>query len=160
MAILDRIMGKKDTAEKPVEKEKKPKGLEVEKLRRSPRAKAESRPRSASGKMPRKEIKAGKVLKKEENIAHRIFVEPFVTEKSTSLGQFNKYVFKVVQKADKRQIKEAIQDYYGVRVIGVNTIKIHPKKRIHGRTVGYKKGYKKAIATLVAGDTIGINESV
>ncbi|MDD5490019.1 MAG: 50S ribosomal protein L23 [Candidatus Moranbacteria bacterium] len=93
-------------------------------------------------------------------MAHRILVEPFITEKSTSLGEFNKYVFRVDQKAGKRQIKEAIQDYYGVRVASVHTIKIHPKKRIHGRTIGYKKGYKKAIVTLVAGDTIGINESV
>jgi large subunit ribosomal protein L23 len=157
MAIFDRILGKKETDKEPVEKGKKPKAVEVAKLRRSRGAKSESRPRGASGK---KTEKVAKVAKKEENIAHQILVEPFITEKSTSLGEFNKYVFKVFQKAGKRQIKEAIQDYYGVRVVGVHTIKIHPKKRIHGRTVGYKKGYKKAIVTLVAGDTIGINESV
>jgi len=159
MAIFDRILGKKDTNEEPTRKEKKPKAVEIaKKEKKQPKPKKEALKKPE--RIPSKKIKTGKVLKKEENIAHRIFVEPFVTEKSTSLGQFNKYVFKVSQKADKRQIKEAIQDYYGVRVISVHTIKIHPKKRIHGRTVGYKKGYRKAIVTLQQGDTIGINESV
>lgn len=163
MAFFDKILGKKEAAEKPVEKEKKPKSVGAEKLRRSDkvvRRRSESRPQSASGKKPKKEVKAGKILKKEENIAHRILIEPFITEKSTNLGQFNKYVFKVDQKATKRQIKEAVQDYYGVQVLGVNTIKIHPKKRVHGRTIGYKKGYKKAVVTLRSGDTIGISEGV
>lgn len=160
MAFLDRILGKKEEEKEPVEKGKKPKSLGAEKLRRSPKAKSESRPRSASGKISKKETKAAKILKKEDNIAYRMLIEPFVTEKSTSLSQFNKYVFKVDQKAGKRQIREAVQDYYGVRVTGVNVIKIHPKKRIHGRTVGYKQGYKKAVVTLRPGDTIGINESV
>ena len=145
MAFFDKILGKKQETEK----------LEEKSLPdRQAGAKGRKKPAAI------KTEKAAKVLKKEENIAHRILAEPFVTEKSTSLGQFNKYVFKVVQKAEKRQIKEAIQDYYGVRVASVHTIKIHPKKRIHGRTVGYKKGYKKAIVTLQQGDTIGINESV
>ena len=60
----------------------------------------------------------------------------------------------------KFQIKEAIEGYYGVQVVSVNTIKINPKKRIHGRTIGWKKGFKKAVVTLRAGDTIGIAEGV
>ena len=103
------------------------------------------------------ETKAKKILKKEENIAHRILIEPFVTEKSTSLGQFNKYVFKVDQKAGKSQIRKRFRIITEFGVTGVNIIKIHPKKRIHGRMVGYKKGYKKAIVTLQTGDTIRNN---
>src|SRR4030042_3456045 len=136
MAFLDRILGKKEEGKEPVEKGVKPKGLKVEKTRRLPKAKSDSRPQSASGKNSGKGTRAKKVLKREENIAHRILVEPFVTEKSTSLGQFNKYVFKVDQKPEKRQIKEAIQDYYGVHGTSVKMIKIHQKKNIHGRTIG------------------------
>jgi len=150
MAIFDRILGKKDTD---AEKVKKPKAVEAENKKTKPVKKIKA-------EKPKKEIKTRKVLKKEENMAHRILVEPFVTEKSTSLGQFNKYVFKVDRKSEKSQIREAVQNYYGVRVTGVNIIKIHPKKRIHGRTIGFKKGYKKAIVTLAEGDTIGLNESV
>lgn len=163
MAFLDKILGKKSAKEesvsgkekKPEEKKKKPTAVRAgeKKDKMKGKEKAE-KPRKA------KTEKAAKILKKEENIAYKVLIEPFVTEKSTGLGQFNKYVFKVDQKAGKRQVKEAVQNYYGVRVIGVNVIKIHPKKRIHGRTIGYKQGYKKAIVTLETGDTIGINESV
>lgn len=149
MGIFDRIFKKKEE-KKP--KEKKPAVVESEEKKKLARKKKSEK--------PKKEISKRKVIKKEKNIAHRVLIEPFVTEKSTSLGQFNKYVFKINQKFGKRQIKEAIQDYYGVCVTGVSIVKIHPKKRIHGRTVGYKKGYKKAIITLAAGDTIGINENI
>jgi large subunit ribosomal protein L23 len=165
MAFLDRILGKKSAKggpasggeKKPEKKNKKPVAVKTEKKKDGPikRAKTE-KPKKTKAKTE----KAAKAVKKEENIAYSVLIEPFVTEKSTSLGQFNKYVFKVDQNAGKRQIRKAVQDYYGVRVTGVNIIKIHPKKRIHGRTIGYKQGYKKAIVTLQQGDTIGINESV
>lgn len=71
------------------------------------------------------------------------------------MGQFGKYVFKVNPRAGKHEIKSAVEDYYGVGVTKVNIIKIHPKKRIHGRIVGYKQGFKKAIVTLQEGDAIG-----
>lgn len=143
MGIFDKIIGRKPAeGESASEKEKKPASVEIE------------RPKKAKVKSE----KVVKAVKKEKNIAHQILVEPFITEKSTSLGQFNKYVFRVNQKADKNQIKEAVQDYYGVGVTSVNIIKIHPKKRIHGRTVGWKQGFKKAVVTLREGDAIGVAE--
>lgn len=163
MGIFDKIIGKKgekkpavekevaETARKEKEPEKKPKPK-----KRTVKKPARNAARSAAGG----EAKARKVAKKDENIAHEILLESLVTEKSTSLAQFNKYVFKVSQKASKGQIRNAVQDFYGVGVTGVNIIKIHPKKRIHGRTVGYKKGYKKAVVTLQAGDTIGVSDGV
>ncbi|HLM84100.1 MAG TPA: 50S ribosomal protein L23 [Candidatus Bathyarchaeia archaeon] len=93
-------------------------------------------------------------------MAHRILLENMISEKSTLLASENKYVFKVAKLAGKFQIKEAVEGYYGVQVVGVNTIKISPKKRIHGRTIGWKKGYKKAIVTLREGDSITAVEGV
>lgn len=163
MGIFDKIIGKKSAQggpasgwEKPAEKKEKPKKDRVQ----AKQVKAEKKPKKPVVTQPRKKEKTRKVLKKERNIAHQILIEPFITEKSTSLGQFNKYVFKVSHEAGKNRIKEAIQDYYGVGVTSVNIIKIHPKKRIHGRTVGWKQGFKKAIVTLQEGDTIGITEGV
>ncbi|MFA5925990.1 MAG: 50S ribosomal protein L23 [Parcubacteria group bacterium] len=89
-----------------------------------------------------------------------MILEQIISEKSTALGVQNKYVFRVRKDAGKHQIKEAIEGYYAVTVVGVNTIKISPKKRIVGRTIGYKKGFKKAIITLQAGDTIAAAEGV
>lgn len=151
MAILDRILGKKERKDESLGP-KKPKGVGAQKKAgKEPARKKET---------AKKGVRAKKNLKKEENIAHRTLIEPFVTEKSTNLGQFNKYVFKVDANAGKNQVREAIQDYYGVGVISVNIIKIRPKKRVHGRTIGYKRGFKKAVVTLRKGDAIGAAEGV
>jgi large subunit ribosomal protein L23 len=90
----------------------------------------------------------------QDSIAHKILVEPWVTEEATRIGEFNKYVFKVASIADKKSIKKAVEDLYGVEVTRVNTINIPRKKRIRGRVTGWKSGYKKAIITLKEGDKI------
>lgn len=150
MGIFDRFKSKEEPEKKPAEKKEKPKAVQPEK-------KKESKSRVEK---PKRGAKTRKIVKKEENIAYEILLEPLVSEKSTGLGQFNKYVFKVHPKASKFQIKSAVENYYGVGVTKVNIIKIHPKKRIHGRTVGWKQGFKKAVVTLQQGDTIGVTEGV
>jgi|YelNatPaOPRAMG01_1025707.scaffolds.fasta_scaffold181229_1 large subunit ribosomal protein L23 len=171
MSIFDKIFSKKEEEEKSKKlkdkKDKKEKEKPTRLLDRKKKMKGKEKKsepvKEVSKKASQPSVlgeKAKKISKKEKNMAYRILTEPVVTEKSINLGQFNKYIFKVNPKAGKHQIREAIQNYYGVRVEKVHTIKIHPKKRIQGRTIGYKKGYKKAIITLAAGDTIGVNESV
>ena len=72
-----------------------------------------------------------------------MLLENLISEKSTLLAAQNKYVFKVTKDAGKFQIKEAIEGYYGVQVVSVNTIKINPKKEsTAGRSDG-KKDSKK-----------------
>ena len=112
----------------------------------------EKKPKPAK---PKKIAKTRKVSKKEENLAFELLLKPLISEKATAMGQFGKYVFKVHPRAGKYEIKSAVEGYYGVGVTKVNIIKIHPKKRIHGRTVGYKQGFKKAVVTLQEGDAIG-----
>lgn len=79
---------------------------------------------------------------------------PIVTEKATLLLEQNKYVFEVVPKATKPEIKAAIESLFDVKVTRVNTIRQAPKKRRVGRFVGYKPHYKRAIVTLAEGDSI------
>jgi large subunit ribosomal protein L23 len=169
MSIFDKILGKDEKNEeksvktekyvagekKEVEKPKKE--VEAEKPKKSEK---KSEPKKVKEKKPKKEVTRRKVAKKEENIAYRVLLENIISEKSTMLAAENKYVFKVDAKAGKFQIKEAIEGYYGVQVVAVNTIRIHPKKRIQGRTIGWKKGFKKAIVTLREGDTITAVEGV
>lgn len=95
---------------------------------------------------------------KPSDIAHRVLMEPRVTEKSHDLMASNKYVFKVTREANKKSVKKAIEELYGVNVIKVNIINIPPKKRTYARKVGWKSGYKKAITTLKEGDRIELFE--
>lgn len=164
MGILDKIMGKESAKETVVSGgREKAAGAKIRaemKKAKPESARKKNLEKKEKAAQPKKESRSGKVSKKEENFAHRILLEPLVTEKSTELNQLNKYVFKVNPNSGKREIKSAIEDYYGVGVVKVNIVKIFPKKRIHGRTIGWKQGYKKAIITLREGDTIGAVEGV
>lgn len=79
---------------------------------------------------------------------------PIVTEKATLLLENNQYVFEVMLKATKPEIKAAIESLFDVKVIGVNTQRPPRKKRRVGRFVGYKPLYKRAVVTLDEGDSI------
>ncbi|OGZ19504.1 MAG: 50S ribosomal protein L23 [Candidatus Nealsonbacteria bacterium RIFCSPLOWO2_12_FULL_39_31] len=81
---------------------------------------------------------------------------PHVTEKSTEAEKQNKYVFRVLPKSNKYEIKRAIEELYGVDVLGVRVVNVPKKKRRVGRSIGWRKGYKKAIVKLGAGQKIEI----
>lgn len=83
-----------------------------------------------------------------------LVLRPIVTEKATILLEQNKYVFEVILKATKPEIKAAIESLFDVKVTSVNTLRPPRKKRRVGRFVGYKPQYKRAIVTLAAGDSI------
>jgi len=87
-------------------------------------------------------------------IASRVLIGPWITERSHSLMALNKYVFKVAKSSSKIQIGEAIKELYGAKVIKVNIINIPPKKRNFAGKAGWKSGYKKAVVTLKEGDKI------
>jgi large subunit ribosomal protein L23 len=79
-----------------------------------------------------------------------------VTEKATILLEQNKYVFEVVPKATKPDIKAAIESLFDVKVVSVNTMNPPRKKRRVGKFIGYKPHYKKAVVTLQEGDKIAL----
>jgi large subunit ribosomal protein L23 len=95
---------------------------------------------------------------KTESISYKILIEPWITEEATRIAELNKYIFKVDKNADKKQIKKAIEEVYGVTVISVNTVSIPAKKRMRGAKVGWKSGHKKAIVTVKEGDKIELFE--
>ena len=82
---------------------------------------------------------------------------PVITEKASALAQNNKYVFKVDSKANKYQIKQAIEKIFKVKVIEIRTLNVKPKKRRVGRYAGLTNRSKKAIVTLAEGQTINLN---
>ncbi len=83
-----------------------------------------------------------------------LVLKPIVTEKATLQMEENKYVFDVLPKATKPEIKAAIESLFDVTVTSVNTLKLPRKQRRVGRFIGYKAQYKRAIVTLQEGDTI------
>ena len=83
-------------------------------------------------------------------------ISPNITEKSTSLSQFNKIVFKVDKNADKQRIKKSIEKTFKVNVIKINTVNIKGKNKLVRNKNAFKPGYKKAIVTLKKGQSIDL----
>ena len=86
---------------------------------------------------------------------HSILRYPSITEKNTQLRTSqNKFVFEVLPRATKPQIKQAVEKLFGVKVLSVNTMVVKGKLKRQGRTMGYRPDWKKAIIKLAAGQTI------
>jgi large subunit ribosomal protein L23 len=85
-----------------------------------------------------------------------VIKRPIITEKTTSLGAQNKYVFMVAKWATKPQIKKAVEHFFGVKVEKVNTLTQRGKRRRLRFGMGKKPDWKKAIVTLREGDTISL----
>ena len=94
-----------------------------------------------------------------------IIIKPVITEKMTEMGEkLNRYGFVVDKRANKLQILKAVQELYGVEVVAVNTMNYTGKNKSRftkaGVISGRTKSYKKAIVTLVDGDTIDFYSNI
>ena len=87
-------------------------------------------------------------------------VSPNITEKSTSMSDFNKVVFKVDKNANKKSIKKNVEKIFKVNVIKVNIINIRGKIKLVRNRKAYKSGYKKAIVTLKKGQSIDLSTGI
>ena len=83
-------------------------------------------------------------------------ISPNITEKSTSLSEFNKVVFKVHKGANKSSIKKSIEKIFKVSVIKINTINLKGKTKLVRGKKSTKSGFKKAIVTLKKGQSIDL----
>ena len=91
---------------------------------------------------------------------YAVLLKPLVTEKTTVLVGQDKYVFAVDIRANKRQVKEAVEIAFNVRVREVNTMIMKGQSRRFGRNETPLPDWKKAIVTLVAGDKIELFEGI
>jgi len=85
-----------------------------------------------------------------------IIISPTITEKATSLSEFNKLVFKVNKNVTKNSIKRSVEKIFKVNVIKINTINLKRKKKLVQGKKSFKPGYKKAIVTLKKGQSIDL----
>jgi len=88
-----------------------------------------------------------------------ILRRPIVTEKSAILmDEDNTYVFEVSERANKLQIKGAIENYFGVKVVDVRTLVVRGKVKRFGRFYGKRSNWKKAYVKLADGDSLNFYE--
>ena len=77
-----------------------------------------------------------------------IIKRPVITERTSDLMNGKKYTFEVDLRASKTQIKQAVEQIFKVKVVGVNTMRVPGKQKRYGRYSGYTNERKKAIVTL------------
>jgi len=90
-----------------------------------------------------------------------VLVRPVITEKvNRQMEKSGVYTFVVDKKANKLEVKKAVEEFYGVKVAGVNTAVMPAKQKSRftkkGLLTGRKSGYKKAIITLTEGESIDL----
>ncbi len=79
-----------------------------------------------------------------------IIKRPIITERTTDMMAEKKYVFEVPLKANKTEIKQAVEKVFGVKVEAVNTMRVPAKPKRYGKYAGYTSEWKKAIVKLTA----------
>ena len=83
-------------------------------------------------------------------VAHDIIIRPIISEKSLGEVQSKKYVFEVAKKANKTQVKTAVEEIFKVKVESVNISNVYGKIKRQGKHEGLTGGYKKAIVQLTS----------
>jgi len=91
---------------------------------------------------------------------HQVLLRPTITEKSTLLQESGKYTFRVASRANKVQVKEAVETSFNVTVLDVNITKTHGKRKRYGSRITKKPDFKKAVVTLASGDRIELVEGL
>ena len=90
--------------------------------------------------------------------ARQVIIRPVISEKSYALLSANKYTFRVHDRANKTQVRQAVEEIFGVRVRGVSTVNVKPKPKRRGFTSGKRRQWKKAVVTLHPEDSIELFE--
>jgi len=97
------------------------------------------------------------VVKERPSVLASIYLKsPHISEKATNLVKENKYIFKVFTGANKIQIRKAVEELYGVKVLSVNIVNAKSKARQLGKISGMVPGYKKAMVQLAQGQKLDI----
>ncbi len=92
---------------------------------------------------------------------YHILKRPVITEKSTLQKEVNNQLtFEVDRRANKVEIRRAVEQIFSVRVMDVRTMQMKGKAKRFGRTLGMRRNWKKAIVTLAQGEHVEFFEGV
>jgi large subunit ribosomal protein L23 len=86
----------------------------------------------------------------------QVIIRPVVSEKSFVLAEAGKYTFRVHERAHKTQIRQAIEELFDVKVVGVRTASVKSKPKRRGQSYGRTRQWKKAIVQVGEGQTIPV----
>lgn len=94
-----------------------------------------------------------------------VLVKPILTEKANAQQEkLRRYAFRVSRKANKLEIKKAVEEFYGVTVMDVNTSVVPGKTKTRSTKAGYiqgrKSAYKKAMVTIAEGESIDLYSNI
>jgi large subunit ribosomal protein L23 len=94
-----------------------------------------------------------------------VLIKPIVSEKSNALSEKRRtYAFRVHRKANKLEVKKAVEDFYGVSVVDVNTVVVPGKSKNRFTKAGFisgrKPAFKKAYVTVSEGETIDLYSNI
>ena len=94
-----------------------------------------------------------------------VLIRPILTEKANAQQEkMRRYAFRVNRKANKLEIKKAVESFYGITVVDVNTTVVPAKAKTRstkaGVVEGRKPSYKKAMVTIAEGDTIDLYSNI
>lgn len=91
----------------------------------------------------------------------KVIQRPLITERQSELREmYNQYFFEVNPDANKHEIKQAVEHFFGVKVVSVRTMNMRGKIKRMGRFSGKRADWKKAIVTLADGDVIDVFDNV
>ena len=94
-------------------------------------------------------------------ITNEIIKRPLITEKTSIQKElYNQLTFEVDRRANRIEIKRAIESVFNVRVSGVKTVQVTGKIKKRGRIIGKRRNWKKAIVRLMPGERIDFFEGV
>jgi large subunit ribosomal protein L23 len=91
---------------------------------------------------------------------HRVLIKPTITEKSTILQESGKYTFEIAPRANKVEVKEAVERNFNVTVLDVNISRLRGKQKRYGPRMVKQPDVKKAVVTLKQGDRINLIEGL
>ena len=91
---------------------------------------------------------------------HHVLIKPAITEKSTLLQESGKYTFHISLKANKVEVKQAVESRFDVTVLDVNITKLHGKLKRYGPRMKKRPDIKKAVVTVKPGDRINLIEGL
>ena len=91
---------------------------------------------------------------------HHVLIKPAITEKSTLLQESGKYTFHVAPRANKIEVKQAVEQNFNVTVLDVNITKLRGKRKRYGPRAVKQPDIKKAVVTLQPGDRINLVEGL